>query len=166
MIFRAMEYAKAAHQGQVRKYTSEPYISHPFSVAGLVSSVTDNPYMVTASFLHDVVEDTDITLQHIRTEFGIKVSELVENLTDISVIKDGNRSVRKAIDREHTSNASPEAKTVKLADLIDNTKTIVAFDPKFAKVYMAEKKLLLEVLKEGDSRLYEIAERLVRKYYA
>lgn len=165
MILRAMTYAKTAHRGQVRKYTDEAYISHPFAVAGLVLSVTDDSEMIAASLLHDVVEDTDATIEHIFNGFGQRVSELVENLTDPSMPMDGNRAARRAIDREHTAGANPDAKTIKLADLIDNTRTIVALDPKFAKVYMAEKKLLLDVLKEGDSSLYKIAETLVHNYY-
>ena len=53
--------------------------------------------------------------------------------------------------------ATPEAKTIKLADLIDNTKSIVEHDPRFAKVYLEEKRLLLEVLKDGDETLWQQA---------
>jgi (p)ppGpp synthase/HD superfamily hydrolase len=165
LISAAIDIAKRAHAEQVRKYTGEPYISHPFAVAGLVASVSDDDDMIIASILHDTVEDTSVTLDLIAGIFGITISSLVSDLTDISCKNDGNRAVRKAIDREHTSKASAKAKTIKLADLIDNSKTIIPLAPKFAEVYMAEKKQLLEVLSEGDKRLYSLASNMVNCYY-
>lgn len=161
----AIDVIRQAHKNQKRKYTGEPYIVHPFAVAGLVSSVTNNDEMILAAYLHDTVEDTDITFELIQGIFGKEVRDLVFWLTDASKPEDGNRAERKKIDRLHIAAAPAAAKTIKLADLIDNTKSITAYDPVFAKVYMAEKKLLLEVLKDGDSELYGIAENLVRKYY-
>jgi hypothetical protein len=73
--------------------------------------------------------------------------------------------VRKAIDRAHIEKSPPEAKTIKLADLISNTKTIVPLDPDFARVYMREKMKLMEILKEGDETLYQIAIGLCQRYY-
>lgn len=86
-------------------------------------------------------------------------------LTDVSKKEDGNRKQRKLIDRNQTAMASPEAKTIKLADLISNTKSIVQYDSSFAKVYMAEKRLLLQVLKEGNGNLYTMAKDLLESYY-
>lgn len=115
--------------------------------------------MICAAWLHDTVEDTPATLDEVERVFGFEVAALVEMLTDVSKPSDGNRAVRKAIDREHTAKASPQAKTIKLADLIDNTRSITEHDPKFAAVYLAEKALLLEVLRDGDATLLEIARR-------
>ncbi len=142
---------------QTRKYTGDPYIVHPAAVAGIVRSVPHTHDMIAAAWLHDVVEDTETSLQEITIEFGTSVAALVEMLTDVSVPSDGNRAARKVIDREHTAKASPDAKTIKLADLIDNASSIVAYDPEFAKVYLAEKRLLLDVLKEGDATLWNRA---------
>lgn len=166
MIEKARIFATAAHHavGQVRKYTGEPYINHPAEVAGIVAAITNRPEMIAAAWLHDVVEDTSVSIDLIRSEFGPCVATLVEGLTDISKPEDGNRATRKRIDREHTARQSAACKTIKLADLISNTRTIVALDPEFAKVYMAEKALLLEVLREGDSLLLERAEYLMREY--
>ena len=66
-------------------------------------------------------------------------------LTDISKPFDGNRKTRKEIDRRHLKFATPTAKTIKLADLIDNSKTIVKYDEKFAPVYMAEKSIIRSI---------------------
>lgn len=164
-IITAMDLAKRAHGTQVRKYTGEPYITHPFSVAGLVKSVTDDDDMMIAAILHDVVEDTDVAIDTIGGIFGGRVKNLVADLTDISKPSDGNRRTRKDMDLRHTQFASRDAKTIKLADLIDNTKTIVAFDQDFAKVYMREKQRLLEVLTDGNKFLYGIAKQLTEDYY-
>ncbi len=160
---KAMHFAEAAHASinQRRKYTGEPYIAHPAAVVELVRSVPHTEAMLAASWLHDTVEDTPVTLAEIEREFGGEVARLVEQLTDVSKSEDGNRKRRKAIDRDHTAQASPEAKTIKLADLIDNTHSIVVHDPNFAKAYLAEKALLLEVLRDGDARLWAIAADMV-----
>lgn len=153
---RAKEFATLAHGriNQRRKFTGEPYINHPAAVAEIVRSVPHTDEMLAAAWLHDTVEDCGIDMDEIHRVFGPQVTELVECLTDVSRIKDGNRATRRAIDRAHTAKASPAAKTIKLADLIDNTHNIVALDPNFAKVYLPEKRLLLAVLKEGDPTLW------------
>ena len=115
------------------------------------------PEMLAAAWLHDTVEDTGVSLGLIEAEFGPEVADMVEMLTDVSHANDGLRAHRKRIDREHTAKASPAAKTIKLADLIDNTRSIVERDPKFAEVYLKEKRLLLDVLTEGDATLHAIA---------
>jgi (p)ppGpp synthase/HD superfamily hydrolase len=156
---RALEFATRAHAsiGQRRKYTGEPYIVHPIAVAEIVKSVPHTPEMVAAAYLHDVVEDTPVTIEEIEAEFGLEVAALVGWLTDVSKPGDGNRRTRKAIDLEHSAKAPPEAKTIKLADLIDNTRTIKPHDPGFWKVYRREKQALLQVLKEGDRTLWQRA---------
>jgi (p)ppGpp synthase/HD superfamily hydrolase len=167
IIQKAKEFAKMAHEEvqQVRKYTSEPYIVHPASVAKIVASVTNDEAMICAAWLHDVVEDTPYTISEIKLHFGEDVASLVSDLTDVSKPEDGNRKTRKQLDLEHTKNASARAKTVKLADLIDNSQSITKHDPNFAKVYMQEKRNLLEVLKEGDQQLFARAMEIVENYY-
>ena len=149
----AERYATYWHGAQVRKYTGEPYIVHPVAVAGIVRGVPHTPEMIAAAYLHDVVEDTPVTLAEIADSFGPDVAALVWWLTDASKPEDGNRATRKAKDLAHTAAAPPEAKTIKIADLIDNTLTIEALDPDFWRVYRREKMRLLEVLTEGDQSL-------------
>lgn len=163
---RARAFAVRCHAniGQKRKYTDEPYIKHPAAVAELVRNVPHTEAMICAAWLHDVVEDTAVTLEEIRHEFGPDIAALVEMLTDVASLSDGNRAARKAIDREHTSRASPQAKTIKLADLIDNTSSIVAHDPSFARVYLKEKALLLDVLREGDPTLWGMAHAMLEQH--
>lgn len=164
-IKKALEFGAKAHRGQERKYTGEPYFNHPIEVAHLVMGVTTDINIVAAALLHDVVEDTNYTLEDLSKEFNEEIVQLVKELTYVTTKADGNRATRMVINREHTANSCPKAKTIKLADLINNTKSIVKHDPKFAKVYMAEKRKLLEVLKEGDELLYSIAYNIVEDYY-
>ena len=166
LVQRAILFATEAHHGQTRKYTGEPYIVHPLEVMEIVKTVPHTQEMLAAAVLHDVVEDTDVTLSDIWNEFGYKVRQLVADLTDISVPSDGNRKARKHLDLIHTAKALPQSKTVKLADLISNSKSITEHDPKFAKVYMKEKAALLKVLTEGDPTLYARAKKIVDDYYS
>jgi len=158
-------FAMEAHAGQTRKYTGEPYHKHPFAVAMLVAGVTNDDNMVAAALLHDVLEDTLATYDELVNAFGIDVADLVLEVTDVSKLTDGNRAVRKAIDREHLAAATPRAQTIKLADLIHNSESITEYDPGFAKVFMAEKVALLEVLTKGDPGLYAQACVIIVEYF-
>ena len=159
----ARTFATMAHCQQRRKYTNAPYITHPAAVAELVRSVPHTEEQLAAAWLHDTVEDCGVTIGEIERLFGLTVAVFVEALTDVSRPEDGNRAARKAIDRAHTAKAPPEAKTVKLADLIDNSRSIVAHGAKFAAVYLEEKRLLLPVLTEGDATLWAMANEVVVK---
>ena len=157
---RALAFARAAHESvdHKRKYSGEPYIVHPIAVAEIVRSVPHTSEMIAAAYLHDVVEDTPVTIEEIRDAFGEKVGELVDWLTDVSRPGDGNRRMRRASDLAHTAKAPPQAKTIKLADLIDNSLTLAKHDRKgFWPVYRREMLDLLEVLKDGDRTLWERA---------
>ena len=153
----ALVFAAQAHGNQKRKYTNEPYIVHPIAVSMLVSSVTQDEEVIAASLLHDVLEDTAITKDELESHFGSRVAKFVLQVTDVSRPEDGNRAKRKKLDLDHLASASANAQTIKVADLIDNTKSIVAQDVKFAKQYLPEKKALLEVLFRADENLLRMA---------
>ena len=163
VVEKAKVFATAAHAAvaQLRKYTNEPYIVHPAEVAGIVATVPHTDEMLAAAWLHDTVEDTGVTIETIRAEFGEKVAELVGWLTDVSRPDHGNRAARKAVDRAHTAMAPAEAQTIKLADLISNTRSIMEHDEKFAKTYLEEKRLLLEVMTKGDATLMSEARKYI-----
>lgn len=156
IILKAAKFAALAHHGQLRKYTGEPYIVHPLEVAKKVASVTDDYRMICAALLHDVVEDTVYTSSHIHNQFGSDIGNMVDDLTDQYSHEHDKRPriQRKADECARIALISPEAKTIKLADIICNTGSIVQHDPKFAKVYMAEKRALLIVLKDGNPKLW------------
>ena len=162
----ALEFATKAHAAQQRKYTKEPYVEHVKRVAATVKTVPHTPEMVSAAYLHDVVEDTPVEIDEIRQRFGEKVASLVHELTDEFVkenYRDLNRRQRKAKEVERQAQMSPEAKTIKLADVIDNTIDIVRNDKGFARKYVPEMEALTRVLKEGDSELYARAVNEVQK---
>jgi len=163
IVEKARIFATAAHAAvkQIRKYTFEPYMVHPMEVADIVASVPHTREMLAAAYLHDTVEDTGVTLDLIRAEFGDEVADLVGWLTDVSRPEDGVRSVRKAIDRAHSAQAPADAQTVKCADLISNTQSIMQHDEKFAKTYLEEKRLLLAVMDKGDPTLMAEARKYI-----
>ncbi len=164
LITQAADFAKTAHEkiDQRRKYSGEPYIVHPQAVAATVAGVTDDVATIAAAWLHDVVEDTPVALEELTAQFGADIAALVSDLTNASSPADGNRQQRKAIDRQHTAQADPRAKTVKLADLIDNLSDIAEADPGFARIYLGEKELQLQVLTEGHPELFQRVETIIR----
>lgn len=169
----AANFTQEKHKLQKRKYTGAPYFEHCREVAGILEEfgVRDEE-MLCAAYLHDTVEDTDTTFEELEKFFGAQITQFVRELTDISKKEDGNREVRKEIDRQHTAKAQTKVKIIKLADLISNSRTITFHDPNFAKVYMAEKKRLLEILGTEEVKnhyagkfLFEFAEQLVNDYF-
>lgn len=138
------DFAIEAHKGQKRKYTGEDYIVHPMAVSRMVSLYGGSLIQQAGALLHDVVEDTQYTLADINANFGSEVATMVKWLTDTSKPSDGNRAVRKEIDRKRLAEAPAEAQFVKLADMIDNSKTIFVFDKGFAPTFKAEMALLVD----------------------
>jgi len=163
---KAIQFATKAHEGQIRKYTGEPYIVHPLAVMEIVKTVNHTVEMLMAAVLHDTVEDCDVTIQDIDREFGPVVAQLVDELTDVSKPEDGNRAFRKGLDREHSAQASAQGQTIKIADLLDNTKSITEHDEHFAKVYMKEKALLLQLLDKADKILLKKAQKKVDIWFS
>jgi (p)ppGpp synthase/HD superfamily hydrolase len=149
----------------IRKSTKEPYWKHPEAVAQIVETAGGSPEMIAAAWLHDTIQDTLFGPRTMRELMGDRVTELVLQLTDISKPEDGNRAVRKEIDRQHTAKAEPDAKTIKLADIIHNTADIVANDPNFAVRYMREIREVMKVLQEGHAGLYYRAMNQVEEYF-
>lgn len=153
-----------AHESikQKRKYTNEPYYTHPLRVYEIVQEADKcDIIMMLAALGHDLIEDTGVTKELIEELFCKEVADMIDGLSDVSKPEDGNRAVRKQKDLEHISKQSADCKTVKLADLIDNTSSILQHDKEFARVYLREKLLLLEVLKEGDKGLWNKAYKIV-----
>jgi hypothetical protein len=163
LVERARAHAVEAHRriNHTRKYTKEPYDTHLRAVAEIVEQVGGDEEMIAAAWLHDVVEDTEATIDDVERDFGAQVAALVADLTDVSRPSDGPRAKRKEIDRQHTAKASARAKTIKLADLLHNTESICKHDLGFARVYVKEARLLQEVLREGDARLFEKLDRVL-----
>ena len=169
---KALWFATKAHEGQFRKFTKAheepiPYITHPIAVAKLVEEYGGSNLMIVAALLHDTVEDCDVSIIDITKEFGAMVALYVDMLTDEYTHKkypELNREVRKNCENTRMLGACEEAKIIKLADLVDNTKSITN-DPHFAKIYFKEKADMLAIgLKSVNKHpLYELAKQSIEK---
>ncbi|MGQ7844494.1 HD domain-containing protein [Granulosicoccus sp. 3-233] len=168
LLHRAIRIATTAHDGQNRKYVEVPYIAHPLSVMMRVRAVSNNEDMLAAAILHDVLEDGPDPVraeQEILQQCGQTVTSLVRELTDQYTRENYpslNRAERKAAERLTWKHKSAEAKTIKLADLIDNTEHICETDNDFFRIYLQEKRELLSALQSGDERLYRQAESILQ----
>jgi len=152
-----LEFATEAHQGQKRKYTNDDYIVHPIAVAKLVHERYEDNNMTCAAFLHDVLEDTAVTHSELRTflhkTFSVESAEdvlsLVVELTDVftkEAFPHYNRKQRKDLEALRLAYASKRAKQIKKADIEHNSESILEHDPKFAKVFLAEKDHLMSYM--------------------
>ncbi|WP_233144125.1 HD domain-containing protein [Lottiidibacillus patelloidae] len=127
IIKKAKEFATKAHEGQVRKVRSNPFIEHPEGVAKILQDAGMAAEVVAAGWLHDVVEDTPYTIEDIDNEFGEKVATIVASNTEKKLEDDGNK--RAWDDRKKdTINAIPE-KTMEelallIADKLDNLQSL------------------------------------------
>lgn len=164
LAYQANIFAAAAHAAvdQKRKYTTEPYIVHPRSVAQILRNYGyDDDLMYAAALLHDVIEDTGVTTDVLHREFHFQpfrkaLVNIVDDLTNLPQ-EFGNRQTRKAEDRKRLSAASPAAQTIKCADILDNITGISDRDPEFGLVYAQEALDTLAVLREADEKLRERA---------
>ena len=131
IIQKAFEFANEAHKG-VRRRSGEPYILHPIAVAKIVVSNIGLGYKsIVAALLHDVVEDTDYTVDDLKNLFGDKVATLVEGLTKIKTVLDNeNKAEQKSMQAENfkrillTLNDDVRVVLIKLADRLHNCRTI------------------------------------------
>lgn len=126
LIGKAFEFAYKLHQGQYRK-SGEPYIFHPIAVAGLLRDLGGSATMIAAGFLHDVVEDTDITIEEIQERFGPEVRQLVEGVTKLSKINFKSKTESQAENFRRMFLAMAQdirVIVVKLADRLHNMRTL------------------------------------------
>lgn len=122
---KAVKFAVDAHAGIERRGKGYPYILHPMEAAGIVASITTDPEMLAAAILHDTVEDTDVTIEQIRQEFGERVATLVYNET--SHLPHGLPwRDRKQAQADQIASAPGDSKVVALGDKLSNLRTIAA----------------------------------------
>ena len=122
-LYDAIELAARAHHKQVRKGTEIPYIVHPLAVAGLLIRAECPEHMVIAALLHDVLEDTPVSVEEIRSHFGREVAELVMALSEPD--KKAPWEDRKTHTIQYLGNqASDDVLLVALADKLDNVRAI------------------------------------------
>ncbi len=131
LIFRAYELAFEAHKEMKRK-SGEPYILHPIAVAKIVAKeIGLGTTSVVCSLLHDIVEDTDYTLEYIESNFGPKVASIVDGLTKISGVFDKNSSLQAENFRKMLLTLSDDVRVIliKFADRLHNMRTLDALPP-------------------------------------
>jgi (p)ppGpp synthase/HD superfamily hydrolase len=169
LVQKARRFAKLAHGlvlnsedqlGQRRKGSNEPYTKHLAKVAKLVADSGGDEAQVAAAWLHDVVEDTPISLSHIRKVFGADVAKLVQELTDRFTKHNYpglNRRQRKVKELQRLSKISDRAKTIKYADLVSNLESVSVLGPSFGEVYTREAADALERMQGGDEALRSAA---------
>jgi len=162
LVEKARIFATACHEGQYRKNSGDPYITHPTAVAAMVASIGGSIEEICAAYLHDTVEDTPATLTEIQDIFGLRIAAIVDGLTDKKYT--GDRATRKERIRRDLALKGRSVKTVKIADIIHNLSDIHEAHSVFADIYIAERILLLAVLTEGDSRLWLRAMSAVSEY--
>lgn len=120
---KAHDIARAAHEGQ-RRRSGEPYITHPIAVAQILAELGIGPKTICAALLHDTVEDTDYTLEQVRSDFGAEVAMLVDGVTKLDKVKYGDSAQAETV-RKMIVAMSKDIRVlvIKLADRLHNART-------------------------------------------
>ena len=119
----AYELLVEKHAGQRQKVNGHPYVEHPILVASDVGQAGFEPELVAAALLHDIVEDSEVTVREVRERFGQRIGDLVEAMTDEAVDVEPYER-RKAIHRERVLEAGPEAAAIFAADKLNNVRAL------------------------------------------
>ena len=144
MIRRAFELALESHQDMRRK-SGEPYIYHPIAVAQIAAEeIGLGTTSIVCALLHDVVEDTDITLEDVEREFGKKVAKIIDGLTKISGVFDYNSSLQAENFRKMLLTLADDVRVIliKLADRLHNMRTM-EFMPREKQLKIASETVYL-----------------------
>jgi guanosine-3',5'-bis(diphosphate) 3'-pyrophosphohydrolase len=122
VVHDAYDLLVSKHAGQRQRVNGRPYVEHPVLVATDVSRAGFDPEMVAAALLHDIVEDSDVSVDDLQERFGRRVSVLVEAMTDDVEVEPYER--RKALHREQVVAAGPEAAAIFAADKLNNVRAL------------------------------------------
>ena len=162
VVQKAFDFANEAHKG-VRRRSGEPYILHPIAVAKIVVSNIGLGYKsIAAALLHDVVEDTEYTVEDISNLFGEKIASLVEGLTKIKTVLDNeDKAEKKSLQAENfkrillTLNDDIRVVLIKLADRLHNCRTI-EFMPEYKRDKILSETMFIFIPLAHRLGLYEV----------
>lgn len=127
LLDRAIVFAVRAHAGTERRGKGFPYIVHPLEAVEIVATMTADQELLAAAALHDTVEDTDVTVEQLRAEFGDRIAALVASESDIVVegaSEEQSWHARKQAAIDRLARASHDAKIVALGDKLSNMRAI------------------------------------------
>ena len=127
LLDRAIVFAVHAHAGTERRGKGFPYIVHPMEAVEIVATMTPDQELLAAAALHDTVEDTDVTVEQIRAEFGERIAALVASESDTfepGVSEEDSWHARKQAAIDRLAAASRDAKIVALGDKLSNMRAI------------------------------------------
>ena len=127
VLDRAIIFAVKAHSGTERRGKGYPYVVHPLEAVEIVATMTKDQELLAAAALHDVVEDTDVTVEQIRTQFGDRVAALVAAESDempAGISEEDSWHTRKQAAIDRLAKAGREAKMVALGDKLSNMRAI------------------------------------------
>ncbi len=166
LVLRAAEFAATKHQGQRRKgNTKRPYIGHCLEVARMIAEVakSDDPTILSAAILHDVLEDTETTREELSNAFGERVADFVSQVTDDKSLP---KKERKQAQVDHAAHLSPGAKLIKLADKISNVREIGNDPPgdwsdKRRRKYLKWAKKVVDALGDVNPDLQKVFEETI-----
>lgn len=127
LLDKAMHFAIDAHANTERRGKGFPYIVHPMEAVEIVATITPDQELLAAAVLHDTVEDTDVTVEQIRAQFGDRIAKLVDAESDqftegVSEVDSWRGRKQAAIDR--LAAASHDAKIVAMGDKLSNMRAI------------------------------------------
>ena len=127
LLDRAIVFAVQAHAGTERRGKGFPYIVHPMEAMEIVATMTNDQEMLAAAALHDTIEDTDTTIEQIKSEFGDRVAALVASESEDrekGISKEESWHARKQAVIERLANAPLDSKIVALGDKLSNMRAI------------------------------------------
>ena len=158
-------FARVAHEGQVRKYTGEPYVDRVIAVGLMYQSWCEkmDKNALYAAILHDTVEDCDIEFDDLRRHFGDTVAEYVWYLAKPESFV-GDRAQRKALDGARLALAPEVVRFVKIIDIMHNAKSIREHDPDKWSTWRVEMIKLLDTIKSEKVWRAQAGHWAQRKY--
>ena len=181
LLDRAIIFAVHAHAGTERRGKGYPYIVHPMEAVEIVATMTADQELLAAAALHDAVEDTEVTVEQIRAEFGERIASLVADESDVmpeGMTEEASWHQRKQAAIDRLSSASHDAKIVALGDKLSNMRAIARdyaeigdalwsrFHAKDPKDHEWHYRGLADALRElSDTFAYQEFERLINQVF-